>query len=149
MIHSEHYVSRGLDHISSNGGKNSMSLAYGLCIMALLVAARHCIAAEPRSPVVRRVWVGPKPGDFDDTWAVSKDGRYLAFRDAESRIGVYDLRESHLRSIPVRLPDRQWRVVFSWSPDGSQLAFNRLTESGEELVAIRIRGMRQRVLTRV
>jgi Tol biopolymer transport system component len=125
-----------------------MTHAYGFCILALLVAPQHC-AAEPRSPLIRRVWVGPKPGDFDDTWAVSRDGRYLAFRDSESRIGLYDLHASRLRTLPVRLPDQQGRVVFSWSPDSSQLAFNRVTESGEELVAIPIRGTHQRALTRL
>ena len=118
-------------------------------MLVFLVAPLHCIAAEPRSPVVRRVWVGPKPGDFDDTWAVSRDGRYLAFRDSDSRIGVYDLRSSHSRTLPVRLPDQQWRVVFSWSPDSSQLAFNRAAEKGEELVAIAIGGTSQRTLARV
>src|SRR5215471_19327804 len=118
-------------------------------MLVFLVAPLHCIAAEPRSPVVRRVWVGPKRGDFDDTWAVSRDGRYLAFRDSESRIGVYNLRTSRLRTLPVRLPDQQWRVVFSWSPDSSQLAFNRVTENGEELAAITIGGTRQRALARV
>src|SRR5262245_53568750 len=108
----------------------NMGRAYGLCILALLVAPGFGIAAAQRSPVIRRVWVGPKPGDFDDTWAVSSDGRYLAFRDAESRIGVYDFRASRLRILPVKLPGEQWRVVFSWSPDSSQLAFNRFAENG-------------------
>jgi Tol biopolymer transport system component len=126
-----------------------MEWAYRLCILALLAAPGSVSAAGERSPVIRRVWVGPKPGDFDDTWAVSSDGRYLAFRDSESRIGVYDLRASRLRSLPVKLPEQQWRAGFSWSPDRSQLAFNRSSGQGEELVTVDIRRARQRVLKRV
>ncbi|MFL6465795.1 MAG: hypothetical protein ACJ73N_15475, partial [Bryobacteraceae bacterium] len=117
-----------------------------LLILALLVFGTSPAGAALPSPTNRRVWVGPKPSDLDDRWAVFRDGRWLAFRDPESNIAIYDLRASRIRTLPVRLPDQQWRAVFAWSTDNSQLVFNRLKGHGEELVAIAIRGGHQRAL---
>ena len=71
------------------------------------------------------MWTGPPPADLDDTWAVSPAGGVLAYRDEQSRLAVYEIRTGQTRLLADRLAAGQSRTRMVWSPDGSQLAYNR------------------------
>jgi Tol biopolymer transport system component len=90
--------------------------------------------------IIRHVWTGPPPADLDDTWAVSFDGQVLAYRDEQSHLAVYEFGTGQKRLLSDTLPADQSRTRIVWSPDGSQLAYNRNATS--DRVEVRIAGLK-------
>jgi Tol biopolymer transport system component len=67
---------------------------------------------------------------------VSPDGNLLAYRDEQSQLALFDFTSNRKRSLGVDIPAEQWRLVLTWSQDGSRLAYNRHARDG--LVQIQI-----------
>jgi Tol biopolymer transport system component len=115
-------------------------------MVSLIILATGISAAQnPQSPTeaparvpttVRQVWIGPPPADRDDTWAVSADGNLLAYRDEQSRLALFDFRSNRKHSLGVDVPADQWRLVLTWSRDGSRLAYNRRAEDGRMQIQV-------------
>lgn len=127
--------------------------AIGLIILATVIST----ANKPQSPTetsaqvpttVRQVWIGPPPADRDDTWAVSPDGNLLAYRDEQSQLALFDFTSNRKRSLGVDIPAEQWRLVLTWSQDGSRLAYNRHARDGlVQIQVIALDGRAPKVVT--
>ena len=124
----------------------AFSSAIALVAVALCGGAcetRTVVDTDKRSPrpvkTIRHVWTGPPPADLDDTWAISLDGEMLAFRDEQSHLAVYEFKTAQKRLLADDLPIYQERTRIIWSPDGTQLAYNRNKTADQ--VDLRIAGV--------
>ncbi len=113
-------------------------------VVALLAQSLVRPTETPNRPpeIIRHVWTGPPPADLDDTWAVSPVGDLLAYRDEQLRLAVYEIRSGQTRLLADGLPVGQSRTRMVWSPDGSQLAYNR-SAAGDQ-VEIRLAALDDR-----
>ena len=69
----------------------------------------------------------------------SLDGEMLAFRDEQSHLAVYEFKTAQKRLLADDLPIYQERTRIIWSPDGTQLAYNRNKTADQ--VDLRIAGV--------
>lgn len=109
---------------------------------ALLCAAPTAaqIDSDSPRPMIRQVWAGDIPG----VWAVSPSGSVIAYSDDQFELALYDVAGGTRRAVHSGPREAGDAMSIAWSPDGKEIAYAWITDSGVQIRVSRADGGQRR-----